>query len=474
MTQHPNIVLILTDDQGPWALGCCGTPELYTPNLDALARTGLRMDQFYCASPVCSPARASLMTGLMPSAHGVLDWLNAGSMQGDDGDNGEPIYYLNGLTGYTDHLAAHGYDCGLSGKWHLGDSLRPQMSFSTWYAHQFGGGPYHNAPMIEAGQPYLEPEYLTEAITRRAVDFVRRPREADTPFYLSVHYTAPHSPWVGQHPQRLLERYAGCDFPSMPRLPIRDEGVIVLEPETQAWRDSLMGYFASITAVDEGVGQIVSALRESGTLDNTLIIFTSDNGFQCGHHGIWGKGNGTWPFNCYEEAARVPMIFNHPSRIPGGRVSGALAGGCDLFPTLLDYAGIDYQCTPLQPGMSLVPLLTDQTRNLHDRLVVYDEYGPLRMLRTGAWKYARFLDGHGELLFDLDADPGETINLAGRVPSAQLAKYRAMLAEWFDAHSTPEYSQAAPQVTGGGQNKRATCANAWHTRYPTKAQRLQK
>ncbi|HML47228.1 MAG TPA: sulfatase-like hydrolase/transferase, partial [Clostridia bacterium] len=132
--KRPNIVLVLTDDQGPWALGCCGTPELSTPNLDALAQNGLRMDRFYCASPVCSPARASLMTGLMPSCHGILDWISAGSMAGDDQDGGEPILYLEGYEGYTDVLARHGYACGLSGKWHMGNSLRPQMSCSYWYA----------------------------------------------------------------------------------------------------------------------------------------------------------------------------------------------------------------------------------------------------------------------------------------------------------------------------------------------------
>ena len=223
--------------------------------------------------------------------------------------------------------------------------------------------------------------------------------------------------------------------------------------------------------MDEGVGRIAEALRQNGQWDNTLFIFTSDNGFQCGHHGIWGKGNGTWPFNAYEEAVRVPMIFHHPARIPGGRVSAALAGGYDLYPTLLSYAGIAPAPHSKRPGRDLCPLLYGERQTVQDRLVIYDEYGPLRMLRSSKWKYVHFLDGHPDLLYDLEEDPGELENLAGRADPGRLRALRGMLEEWFDSHGEPDLARAARHVTGTGQNRRATEPGAWRAPYPTKAER---
>ena len=132
--KHPNIVFILTDDQGYWALGCNGNDEIITPNIDKLAEEGARFENFYCASPVCSPARASLLTGRIPSQHGVHDWIR----EGNTGPNS--IEYLKGMRGYTDDLADAGYQCALSGKWHLGNSIVPQKGFQLWYVHQRGGG----------------------------------------------------------------------------------------------------------------------------------------------------------------------------------------------------------------------------------------------------------------------------------------------------------------------------------------------
>ncbi len=127
---RPNVLFILSDDHGLWALGCAGNPEIRTPNLDRLADEGTRFERFFCASPVCSPARASLLTGRIPSQHGVHDWIREGNV-------GEgAVEYLTGQRGYTEILAGHGYRCGLSGKWHLGDSQVPQKGFAHWYVHQ--------------------------------------------------------------------------------------------------------------------------------------------------------------------------------------------------------------------------------------------------------------------------------------------------------------------------------------------------
>ncbi len=150
MEKQPNIICILSDDQGAWALGSAGNPEIRTPHLDRLAEEGMRFSNFFCTSPVCSPARASLLTGRIPSQHGVQDWIREGNL----GENA--IEYLEGQTAYTEILAENDYVCGVSGKWHLGDSIRPQKGFHHWYVHQFGGGPYYGAPMIRDGKLVVE------------------------------------------------------------------------------------------------------------------------------------------------------------------------------------------------------------------------------------------------------------------------------------------------------------------------------
>lgn len=145
--KQPNILFLLADDMGHWALRCAGNTDIQTPNLDRLARQGVRFDQFFCASPVCSPARASILTGTMPSCHGILDWLDGGSLDRDRlspetlqylPHETVPIQYTDHLTAYTDLLAQSGYQCALVGKWHMGDSMTPQHGFSHWYT--IGGG----------------------------------------------------------------------------------------------------------------------------------------------------------------------------------------------------------------------------------------------------------------------------------------------------------------------------------------------
>ena len=143
---RPNIVFIISDDQGPWAAGCYGNTEIRTPAIDRIAQTGMRFDNFFVATPVCSPSRATFLTGRIPSQHGVHDWIREGNV------GASAAAYLAGEVAYTDILAANGWVCGLSGKWHLGHSQLAQHGFSHWYVHQQGGGPYNDAPMIRDGE----------------------------------------------------------------------------------------------------------------------------------------------------------------------------------------------------------------------------------------------------------------------------------------------------------------------------------
>ena len=207
-SRQPNVIFILTDDQGPWAAGCCGNDEVRTPNIDRLAETGVRFENFFCTSPVCSPARASLMTGRIPSAHGVHDWIRDGNMPPTSAK------YLEGLTCYTDVLGANGYTVGLSGKWHLGDSMAPQHGFSHWFAMPLGGSKYNDAEMIRDGVVEVQPGYVTDIITDDALQFIEGNK--DQPFYLSVHYNAPHTPFDG-HPQDIVDSYDDCPFKTCPQ-----------------------------------------------------------------------------------------------------------------------------------------------------------------------------------------------------------------------------------------------------------------
>ena len=444
-----NVIFILTDDQGPWALGCAGNPEIRTPSLDRLAAEGIRFENFFCTSPVCSPSRASLMTGMIPSRHGVHDWIQGGNLPPD------AIGYLDGLRCSPEILAEAGYTCGISGKWHLGDSLRPQAGLSHWFVHQRGGGDYNDAPMVRDGKPVNEPGYVTDVITDGALEFLDA--NAGHPFYLSVHYTAPHSPWTG-HPQDIVDSYDDCPFESCPQEP-RHPDAGGLTDSCLGDREKLKGYFAAVTAMDAGVGRILERVGELGLRERTLVVFTSDNGFSCGHHGFWGKGNGTLPLNMYENSVKVPLIVSHPGRIPEGAVTDAMASGYDFMPTLLDYLGMDVPDDPRLPGTSFAGVLEGARDELRDEVVVYDEYGPVRMIRTREWKYVRrfgVAGGDGpDQLFDLANDPGERKNLVDDPAQAErVREMRSRLDGWFERYVDPARDGRRQPVTGGGQMKR--------------------
>lgn len=471
----PNIVFIMTDDQGEWALGCSGNGEIETPNIDRLAEQGIRFENFFCASPVCSPARASLLTGRIPSQHGVQDWIR----RGNGNRKGEPaIEYLAGQRAYTEILAERGYVCGISGKWHLGDSFKPQKGFSHWTVTPQGGGRFYNGQIIRDGELITTPEYLTDVITEDALGFIDSQADSGSPFYLSVHYTAPHSPWIDQHPKELVDRYESCPFESAPqenRHPwfstqelVFSEDCADLNRREFPIREHLKGYYASVTAVDSGVGRIVDALQARGELENTLVVFTSDNGFNCGHHGIWGKGNATFPANMYDTSVKVPFIACHPGRIPPGQVCDALVSGYDFMPTLLEYLGIE-SCAEGLAGRSFCPQLLGLEDDADRSVYIYDEYGPTRMVRAREWKYVhRYPYGPHEL-YDLVADPGERVNLAGRPERAGLVEeMRRQLEGWFLLHVDPDRDASRQPVCGRGQlaevGERGRGALAFHPR----------
>jgi choline-sulfatase len=457
-TSHPNILFILADDQGYWAMGCAGNPEIRTPNLDRLAESGTRFENFFCASPVCSPARASILTGCIPSQHGIHDWLRGGNaiIEHELESTGELIQFLDGQIGYTDFLAEAGYTCGLSGKWHLGDSNHPQKGFSYWQAHALGGGPYYNAPVIRNGHVETEPAYITDYITENALGFLNQQVGSEQPFYLSVHYTAPHSPWDrANHPDDLYDDYfQNCAFSSIPLEPMHPNQVNSAPhgytEETR--RPLLSGYFTAITAMDQGIGRILDWLEAHRLRENTLVLFSSDNGMNMGHHGIFGKGNGTFPFNMYDTSIKVPMVISRPGSVPQGVVNSDLLSHYDLFPTLLEYVGLPNPETDHLPGRSFTPLLHGEKMESPESVVVFDEYGPTRSIRTQEWKYIhRYPYGPHEF-YDLHNDPGEHRNLIDSPLHQQhIQQLKAELDEWFVHYADPRFDGSREPVTGKGQ-----------------------
>ena len=446
--QRPNVLFILSDDQGPWAMRCAGSDDIVTPTLDAIAASGIRFTDFFCASPVCSPARASLLTGEIPSRHGVHDWIRDGNM----GDR--RVDYLAGQPMITDLAAAAGYRLGLVGKWHLGASDVPRPGFVRWYAHQSGMSPYYDAPMVDERTPVKVKRYLTDDLTDHALAFLAGEAPRAEPFWLCLNYTAPHYPWIDSHPREYTDLYADCEFRSCPQEaphPFTAHGNPATDEGFRRPRESLTGYFASMTAMDAGIGRVLAALDARGLRESTLVIFMSDNGMNCGHHGIWGKGNGTRPQNMYDTSVKVPCLFSHPGRIASG-VSDALLSAYDVFPTLVDYLGLEESPVRERPGQSFRALLEgDRMRGDRD-VVVYDEYGPVRMVRTRDWKYVhRHPDGPHEL-YDLASDPGERVNrMSDGGAHTKLRELRARLDAWFAQYVDPEIDGTKWPVNGCGQ-----------------------
>lgn len=496
MAKRKNIVFILTDDQGLWSLGCYGNREVISPNIDALAQRGALFENFFCTSPVCSPARASIMTGLLPSQHGVVDWLAGGSVRRSDYDNvmvdlrksasnlahpvenidqypegtkvsfketisyqkymgheTEPIEYLKNYVGYTDLLVKNGYTCGLSGKWHLGDSMHPQKGFSFWRVIARGGTQYSQAEYIRDGKVEIYDRYITDVITDDALEFIEQQAGQENPFYASIHYTAPHDPWEkDDQPEEIWNLYEDCPFASTPKESLHPEqapGNRYAKSEEDR-KDIVRGYYTTITALDQNVGRIVKKLEELGILEDTILFFTSDNGYNLGHHGIWGKGNGTIPFNMYDTSVKVPMIICAPGCKPG--VVKEMASQYDLFPTILELAGIPFEDpNGIYPGKSFKGLLDGSTEHFRDEVVVYDEYGPVRMIRTREFKYVCRIPGGPNELYYLVDDPEEQFNLISD------SSYRAVrnrmhkqLMDWFDKYVDPKHDASKmPMIVWG-------------------------
>lgn len=500
--KKPNIIFILTDDQGVWSLGSYGNQEVISPVVDQIAEEGVRFENFYCTSPVCSPARASILTGKMPSQHGVVDWLGGGSVDKkdfegvkinykksipylakapadptsipDDAEIGfeETISYqkymnyerggiqfLKDIPCYTEILHRNGYQCGLAGKWHLGDSANPQKGFEFWEVIARGGTNYMLPEMVRDGKMTLENRYVTDLITDDALRFIDA--QDEDPFYLGIHYTAPHDPWKKEdQPKEIWDLYEDCEFQSVPvteRHPWQKAARTQPHSE-QERKDLVRGYYTCITAMDRNIKRVLDKLEETGQMENTIILFSSDNGFNMGHHGTWGKGNATFPLNVFETSVKVPMIVYGPG-IAKGKVIPAPASQYDLFPTILDLTGCMDEAAAAYmktlPGSSMKAILTGKEDGSDKDVVIYDEYGPVRMIRDRRYKFVyRAVYGPHEL-YDLENDPDEEQNLIDDPAYRDLRNQLFVrLREWFDQFGCGPYDATRFPVDGDGQMNR--------------------
>ena len=407
----PNFIFIVADDLGYADLGCYGGREPVSPNIDALAANGVRYTNGYSNAPVCSPTRFALMTGRYQYwVRGASEEPMASNARGSAELGLFP--HLPTLPGL---LKDTGYHTALIGKWHLG--FRPHFGpEKSGYMHHFGpisggvGYYSHTAPdkkpdMELDGQPYDEPGYLTDLISNRAVDYVKERAANKEPFMLSLHYTAPHWPWE-----------------------TRAQGKI--DPDIAANIAHLDGgnvetYQTMIKEMDEGIGWVVDALRETGQLEDTVIVFTSDNGGE--------RFSDNWPLvggkmDLTEGGIRVPCIVHWPKGIKDpGRVSEQHSLTMDWSATILEIAGAKILDGHTLDGVSMLPTLTDANTTFPRPLFWRMKYNEQHAYRLGDWKYLK-VNEH-EYLFNISKDARERANQARREPE-RLAAMRATFDEW--------------------------------------------
>ncbi len=407
---RPNILLILADDLAAWMLGCYGNKEIRTPNLDLLARTGTRFLNNFVCTPICSASRATLFTGRVPRQHGIHDFLTPSPIERPPQGQAAPPASFAQEVMISDLLAGNGYTCGHVGKWHMGDDQRPQHGFKFWYSMLGGSSPYQNPRLSWNGEVIQEKGYLAELMTGKAVQFLEQ-QKAGQPFFLVTSYFNPHTPYAG-HPQKYYDMYASTNF----------ETIGWERPAPNALREkelladtvgNLRKCAASVTALDDQVGTLLKALSDRKLRDNTLVIFTGDNGFLLGRHGLWSKGLASDPINMYEEVMQTPMIWSWMGKTPVEATRPELVSFYDFLPSVCDVAGVAPPAGRNLCGRSYLRLATNKPlpRSEAWPTVVFGHFRNTEMARDSRYKLVLRDQGAGPgELYDLREDPREKFN----------------------------------------------------------------
>lgn len=443
MPERPNILVLLTDDHAQWALGCYGNAGLRSPAMDHLATNGVRMANAMTEHPVCSPARASFWTGRLPSQHGIHDYLAPGAHR--DGP------WLDGEVLLGELLHDAGYDCGFFGKWHCGRPEQPRPGFDRWCCIGRRTGPHHGQQTYwNDGNEVKRHGYQAALTTDYAMDWLRD-RDRGKPWFAFVGLVSTHSPYDHQ-PPRLVESYADATFDELPDDVTHPVGRARHEGNPSDWAYHRRQYYAAVSHIDEQLGRLIDHLEQTGQLDNTLIVYTSDHGLNCGHHGLWGKANATRPVNFVEETIRIPMLFAGWSTLQRGQVRGEFVDHTDLFQTLAQISGATLPEDRGYPGRSFASMLTaarmpDDWKQHH-----VAEYGDARMATDG---FAKLIRRHGRTrdeMYDLTADPRETINLID-------APGYEMVAASLDAALVAKFDPIANSPHSGLRVEQLRCHN---------------
>ncbi len=410
-TSKPNIIIILCDDLGYGDLGCFGPTEIRTTNIDRLAGQGIKFTDFYSSAPVCSPSRAGLLTGRYPPrtgvtqvlfpSRGIESILNTRNIL-----DGAAIALPKDELTVADLLKKSGYVTGMIGKWHLGDlpgTLPNDRGFDHYlgllYSNDMAPLPlYRNRQVIEKSP--VNQDYLTRKYTDEALQFLKENNHR--PFFLYLAHTFPHEPL-----------HASPEFRGKSKAGI---------------------YGDCVEEIDWSTGKILDALLSYGLLENTLVMFTSDNGpWWTGNPGYHrGRKNET-----FEGGMNVPLIASWPGRIPAGKESDQMAMNFDLFATCLAVAGADLPRDRIIDGKNLLPLLEGKEYETPHQHLFYYQGRNLQAARSGNWKYQLkhyvhyppFGKGQGPWLFDLKNDPNESYNVIKDHP--ELAKeFEKIISDW--------------------------------------------
>ncbi len=431
---RPNIVLIVVDDLRFDEIGVGGHPYLETPNIDRLAEEGVLFSSAYHVTPLCSPNRASILTGQYVSRHGILD-------------NTSRSHASHRLDLFPKELQKAGYTTAHIGKWHMGNDPTPRPGYDYWVSFS-GQGKTNDPDLYEEGRIHPVKGYITDIFTDRAVGFIKR--SGDKPFFLYIAHKAVHPEAIqlddgtvdlsvprnfipaerhkGRYDGKVLKRRPNYGFSDEEALskPVIKQALDIrheLEKDEDWAREIDPGISENtirrraemMLAVDEGVGRILETLKETGVLDNTLIIFTSENGYFYGEHGLTIERR--LP---YEESVKTPLLMRYPQIIKPGIKTNGLVVSIDLAPTILDVAGVEIP-KHIQ-GTSLMPLLKGKPEQVHDSILIefYSHENPFpwtakmdyRIIRKGKYKYIRWIRFEDEAeLSDLESDPYELNNL---------------------------------------------------------------
>ena len=423
---RPNILFVLTDDQAPWALGAAGSALARTPNMNRLFGEGAYLVNTFTTTPVCSPSRATLMTSRYGSELGITDWINPRK---------EPDHGLDPATvTWPEVLAREGYTTGLVGKWHLGtrDRFHPtRTGFGYFMGFRGGGSRVENPTLEKDGEDRQFEGLTTDILTDHAIEFLEKNRSRT--LLLCVHYRAPHAPWLPVAPEDSAP-YDGLD----PAIPNPDYPGL----DTDLVKKKTREYLASVRGVDRNLGRLLKSLDDLGLSQKTVVIFSSDHGYNMGHNGIRHKGNGHWVLkepppateniprgqrpNMYDHSLRVPTAIRWPGVVEPRTVINETISFLDFYPTILSIAGLRVDGDAGVRGRDFTPLLRGE-KNPGWENDLYAEYSThhqsrthMRMYRTRDWKLVRdFLNPERDELYNLRDDPAETRNLiaskSGRV-----------------------------------------------------------